>query len=184
MKRVDWSKTRIQDRIRDTRKRTVKVGEGFTGKDKEDNLERFFAVPGNKKLWERLDETKQRLPWIRSTVDSLKGYAENNGVMTEKQKSFATSLYIDACVTTDDRLFEQVEARKLGYRLLNLQLGRVQVLVNDIMDKADSRPFSMGQIRVFKNIAKRQCVKLTQIPKLTDETFDGWFLIEKKVSDG
>jgi len=161
------------------KKRVVPTGEGFTGKDKEDNLKKFFASPENKKLWERLEETTQRLPWIKSLVDSLKSYAEQTGNLTEKQKSLATSIYIDACVTTDDRLFEQVEARKLGYRLMELELGRVRELVIDIMYRADNRPFSLGQIRALNNIAKRQRVKLTQIPKLTNETFDGWFLIEK-----
>jgi len=163
------------------KKRDVPLGEGFTGKDKEDNLNKFFAVPEYKTLWDRLEETKQRLPWARSTVDSLKAYVEQKGTMTEKQKSFATSLYIDACVTTDDRLFEQVETRKLGYRLMELELGRVRSLVTDIMLKTDSRPFSLGQARAFNSIAKRQCVKLTQIPKLTDETFDGWFKIEPEI---
>ena len=160
------------------KRRVVPAGQGFTGKDKEDNLKKFFATPEYKTLWDRLDETKQRLPWTRSTIDSLKTYVEQKGTMTEKQKSFATSLYIDACVTSDDRLFEQVETRKLGFRLMELELGRVRSLVLDIMDKANSRPFSLGQTRAFNSIAKRQCVKLTQIPKLTEETFDGWFRIE------
>ena len=163
------------------KKRVVPVGEGFTGKDREDSLKEFLASPTNKKLWERLEETRQRLPWTRSTIDSLKSYAERTGAMTEKQKGFATTLYIDACVTSDDRLFEQVETRKLGYRLMNLELGRVASLVIDIMYKTESRPFSLAQMRAFNNIAKRQRVKLTQIPKLTEETFDGWFLIEPKV---
>ena len=165
--------------LRSTKKRIVPTGQGFTGKDKEDNLEKFFASPEYKTLWERLDETKQRLPWTRSTIDSLKHFIETTGNLTDKQKSFATSLYIDACVTSDDRLFEQVETRKLGYRLMELELGRVANLVIDIMSRADNRPFSLGQTRAFNNIAKRQCVKLTHIAKLTDETFDGWFLIAK-----
>ena len=168
-------------RMGNAKKRIVPAGEGFTGKDREDNLKEFFSSPEHKKLWDRLEETKQRLPWTRSTIDSLRGYIENTGTLTDKQKSFATSLYIDACVTTDDRLFEQVETRKLGYRLMELELGRVHSLVYDIMDRTDSRPFSLGQARAFNNIAKRQRVKLTQIPKLTDETFDGWFKIEPKI---
>lgn len=159
--------------------RVVPVGEGFTGKDKEDNLNKFFASPEYKKLWDRLEETKQRLPWIHTTIDSLKAYIEQTGTLTDKQKSFATSLYIDACVTSDDRLFEQVEARKLGYRLMNLELGRVKGFVSDIMYKTNNRPFSLGQIRALNNIAKQQRVKLTQIPKLIDGVdFDGWFLTE------
>lgn len=162
------------------KKRDVPIGIGFTGADKEDNLKTFLASEAHQILWERLEETKQRLPWTRSTVDDLKAYAERTGKMTVKQKSFATSLYIDACVTSDDRLFEQVETRKLGYRLMELELGRVRSLVIDIMYHTSSRPFSLGQTRAFKNIAKRQCVKLTKIPKLTEKEFDGWFLIEQR----
>lgn len=163
------------------KKRIVPEGQGFTGKDKEDNLKKFFASPEYKTLWNRLDETRQRLPWTRSTIDSLKNYIEEKGTLTDKQKSFATSLYIDACVTSDERLFEQVETRKLGYRLMELELGGVRSLVINIMSRVDSRPFSLGQARAFTSIAKRQCVKLTKIPKLTNETFDGWFKIEPEV---
>ena len=163
---------------RKSNQKIVPDNDSFTGKDREDNKEKFFADEGHKKLWERLDETKKRLPWIQATVDSLEAYIEKNGTLTDNQKSFATSLFIDACVTSDDRLFEQVETRKLGYRLMKLELGRVRSLVTDIMFRTNTRPFSLGQMRAFNNIAKRQIVKLTQIPKLTDETFDGWNLIE------
>jgi len=164
------------------KKRVVPVGEGFTGKDREDSLKEFLASPTNKKLWERLEETRQRLPWIGSLVDDLQSYAGKHGTLTDKQKSLATSIYIDACVTSDDKLFEQVETRKLGYRLLELGLSAAgKRFILDVMDRANSRPFSLGQIRAINDIAKRQCVKLTQISKLTDETFDGWFLIEPKV---
>lgn len=175
MKRRNW--------VMGKRRRHVPDGEGFTGKDREDNLKKFFADTGNEKLWERLEETKKRLPWARKTIDSLKSYAEETGAMTDKQRGFATSLFIDSCVTRDDKLFEQVKTRKLGYRLMELELGRVRGLVIDIMYKADTRPFSLGQIRAFNNIAKRQQVKLTLTPKLTDETFDGWFLIQKEAED-
>ncbi len=159
------------------KRRTVPIGEGFTGKDRENTLNKFFASPENKKLWERLDETKQRLPWTRSTVDSLKTYAEKTGKMTEKQKSFATSLYIDTCVIGDDKLFEQVETRKLGFRLMQLELRNVQSLVTDIMFRTNTKSFSLGQIRAFQNIAKRQQAKLTKVKKLTDGVdFDGWNL--------
>jgi len=159
-------------------KRHVPIGEGFTGKDKEDSLKEFFTVPGNKTLWDRLEETKQHLPWMRSLVDSLMAYVEKTGTLSDPQKSLATGIYIDACVTGDDKVFEQVATRKLGYRLKDLDLGfRANHLVADIMSRSDSRPFSLGQIRVFNNIAKKQVANLTKIPKLTDETFDGWFKI-------
>lgn len=166
---------------RPRKKRNVPVGVGFTGADKENNLKEFLASEAHQMLWERLEETKQRLPWTRGTVDSLKAHVERTGEMTVKQKGFATSLYIDACVTTDERLTEQVETRKLGYRLMDLELGRVRSLVIDIMYHTSKRPFSMGQARAFKNIAKQQCVKLTHIPKLTNKEFDGWFLIDKEI---
>jgi len=148
--------------------------DSFTGADKETVLKGFLAVPENTTLWNRLEETKETLPWLRSLVNSLQTQAGAKGALSDKQRSLATSLYLDACITTNDKVFEQQEARKLGYRLMRLNLGRVQQLVSDIMYRTESRPFSLAQIRAFQNIAQRQRVKLTQIPKLTSETFDGW----------
>jgi len=60
--------------------------------------------------------------------------------------------------------------------LMVLNLGRVQQFVSDIMYRTDKRPFTLGQMRAFQNIAKRQREKLKEVPKLIDgETFDGWF---------
>ncbi len=155
----------------------------FTGKDRDTEIAKFKAIPENATLWDRLEETKQRLPWIGSLVKSLQGQIVQKGVLSDKQRSLATSLYIDACVTSDDKVFEQQEARKLGYRLMVLNLGRVQQLVEDIMFRTDSRPFTLGQIRAFQNIAKRQRINLMNVPKMIDgETFDGWFKIEPDAS--
>ncbi len=154
--------------------------ESFTGKDVQSEIDKFKAKPENATLWDRLEETKQRLPWIRSLVDSLQGQVIHKGALSDKQRSLATSLYLDACITSDDKVFEQQEARKLGYRLMVLNLGRVQQFVSDIMYRTDKRPFTLGQMRAFQNIAKRQREKLKEVPKLIDgETFDGWFRIEK-----
>lgn len=150
-------------------------GVGFTGKDRQTMKESFLADEGNQKLWERLKETKERLPWTRQIVTSLQEWVEKHGSLTEKQKGLATSLYIDACVISDDKLFEQAEARKLGYRLMELRLGRIHDTVHDIMLKSDGRILTPGQIGVFQGVAKQQCVKLTLIPKMTEENFDGWF---------
>jgi len=155
--------------------------ESFTGKDVQSEISKFKAKPENATLWDRLDETKERLPWIKSLVDSLQGQIIHKGTLTDKQRSLATSLYLDACMTSDDKVFEQQEARKLGYRLMVLNLGRVQQFVSDIMYRTDKRPFTLGQITAFQNIAKRQREKLSKVPKLIDgETFDGWFKKEPR----
>jgi hypothetical protein len=150
----------------------------FTGKDRDTAINEFKSKPENATLWNRLNETKERLPWVRYLVESLQSQIIHKGMLSDKQRSLATSLYLDACITTDDKIFEQREARKLGYRLMELNLGRVQQLVSDIMYRTDSRAFTLAQIRAFQNIAKRQRLNLMKVPKLIDgETFDGWFKI-------
>jgi len=155
--------------------------DSFTMADREKALEEFRAkLPGNATLWDRLEETRARLPWLRSLVDSLQSQIIVKGELSDKQRSLATKLYLDACMTSDDKIEEQQEARKLGYRLLELNLGNAFTFVNDVMFKSSSRPLSFGQMRAMRNIAKRQVNKLAQVPKLTDETFDGWFQIVPK----
>ncbi len=153
--------------------------DSFTAKDRDTEIEKFKATPENATLWDRLLETKERLPWTRQLVESLQRQVVSRGKLSDNQRSLATSLYIDTCITSDDKIFEQKEMRKLGYRLLTLNLGRVQEFVSDIMFRTDSRAFTLGQMRAFQNIAKRQRLQLTKVPKLIEgETFDGWFKIE------
>lgn len=154
--------------------------DSFTSADKESNRKEFLALPENAKLWERLAETEQRLPWCRTLINSLRGYAEFKGKMTDKQRSLATSLYLDCCMTSDDKLIEQVATRKLGYRLMELQLGRTNDFVRDVMFRCDNRAFTGGQMRAIQNIAKRVAHPLANIPEMTDDTFDGWFKKECK----
>jgi hypothetical protein len=153
----------------------AEVQGSFTEAERKGNIQGFLSLPENAKLWERLEETEKRLPWCRSLVASLRGYVEFKGKMTDKQKSLATSLYLDCCMTTDDKLEEQVNCRKLGYRLLELQLGRTGDFVRDVMCRCDGRAFTGGQMRAFYNIAKRVAHPLANIPEINDEIFDGWF---------
>jgi len=148
---------------------------GFTQAEREGNLKAFLDTPEHKKLWERLEETEKRMPWCRQLVTSLRGYAEFKGKMTDKQKSLATSLYLDCCMTTDDKIQEQVNCRKLGYRLLELQLGRTGDFLLDVMTRCDGRAFTGGQMRAIYNISTRVAHPLASIPELTDDSFDGWF---------
>lgn len=147
----------------------------FTQADKESNLAKFLETPEHKKLWERLEETEKRMPWCRNLVASLRGYTEFKGAMTDKQKSLATSLYLDCCMTTDDKIQEQVNCRKLGYRLLELRLGRTGDFILDVMTRCDGRAFTGGQMRAIYNIAKRVAHPLASVPEMTDDSFDGWF---------
>src|SRR3972149_2463022 len=82
----------------------VTAQQAFTQSERDANVSRFIDSPEHKKLWERLEETEKRMPWCRQLVASLRGYAEFKGVMTDKQKSLATSLYLDCCMTTDDKI--------------------------------------------------------------------------------
>ena len=148
---------------------------GFTEADREYQRNAFLAVPENKKLWERLEETKKRLPWTRYTVESLQRYVEAKGFLTDKQRSYATSLYLDCCMTPDDKITQQIETRKTCFRLLNLELGRVKQFVDSVVFFSDTHPFTSGQIRAINNIAKRLRAELTKVPKLDDDKFDGWF---------
>ncbi len=158
----------------------AEVQGAFTQAERDGNVQGFLSLPENAKLWERLEETSQRLPWCRSLVNNLKAYVEYKGKMSDKQKSLATSLYLDCCMTTDDKLEEQTNCRKLGYRLMELQLGRTGEFVRDVMLRCDGRAFTGGQMRAIYNIAKRVAHPLANIPELTDETFDGWFKLQPK----
>lgn len=158
------------------RKRLVPAGVGFTGADIESNLNAFFSIAdGNKKLWERLHETRDRLPWLRGLIDSLTGTVESKGELTGKQKSLATSLYIDSCTMTDEKIAEQVKMRKVGYRLMTLGLGRANKFIGDVMFRTNTRSLSLAQMRAMNDVAVRVRTELQKVPKLTDEDFDGWF---------
>ncbi len=151
----------------------------FSAQDRQTEIDKFKSIPENATLWDRLVETKELLPWAKKLVESLQNQVVKKGHLTDAQRSLATSLYLDACITSEDKVFEQREARKLGYRLMLCNLGRVQQFVEDIMFRTDSRAFTLGQMRALQNIANRQRTNLMKIPKLIDgETFDGWFKIE------
>jgi len=158
-------------------------GYGFTAVDKEEVRSKFLAVPENKKLWDRLEETVNRLPWTRYLVDSLKDWIDHHGSLTANQKSLVTKLYLDCCITTEDRLAEQRTTRKLCYRLNELELGKLQVFISDVLYKTNTRPFTSGQINALNKIAQRHQKKLAEIPEILDENFDGWFFIEPDKSE-
>lgn len=153
------------------------ISSGFTDSDNAKLLEEFIKDPDNATLWGRLETVKSRLPWARHTVENLQKWALTKGILTSKQKSYVTSLYIDSCVMDDDRIREQREARKLGYRLQKLKLGRVQTFVDSVMIASDTKPLTLGQIRGLRNIASKVSSSLISIPKLTGKTFDGWYEI-------
>jgi hypothetical protein len=155
---------------------------GFTDEDRDLNIKAFCDNLEHKKLWERLGETEKIMPWNKSLIQSLKTYIGNTSKLTSKQKSLATSLYLDCCMTSEDKLIEQVTTRKLGYRLMELELGQrkwsgshsTMHFIRDVMYRTDTRPFTGGQIRALQNIAQRYATKLADIELNGD--FDGWFL--------
>jgi hypothetical protein len=139
--------------------------------EQEDNLNKFKSE--NTTLWNMLEEVESRIPWQRIIVQDLIGWVKRSGNLTEKQRGLVTSLYMDNCVTTDVKIEEQREARKLCYRLLEVELGQVRNFVYDVTYKTDTRSFTAGQLRAIKNIAKRFRHKLEDI-ELDEEAFDGW----------
>jgi hypothetical protein len=146
---------------------------GFSAADKEERINYFLSSPENKRLLERLNETRNRLPWTQKIVDSLKSRIEHSGELSDKQRSLATKLYLDCCITTDEKLIEQVETRKTCLRLLGMELGKTADFIYNMVYHSDTRPFTVNQIRAVNNIAKRHRKALEEAPPLTD--FDGWF---------
>ena len=45
------------------------------------------------------------------------------------------------------------------------------------MVKNDNWQITAGQIRALNNVAQRMSGQLAGIPELSDENFDGWFII-------
>lgn len=159
------------------RKHTKNFG-GFTQEDKDINVAMFCENPEHKNLWDRLTEVEQRMPWTRELIKSLKDYVGGTGKLSSAQMGLATNLYIDCCMITDERMDEQVAVRKMGYRLLELELGqKTRMFVGDVMVKCGTRRFTPGQVRALNNIASRYSHALAQIDDLPDEEFDGWLKI-------
>ncbi len=159
------------------RKHTKNFG-GFTQEDKDTNVAMFCENPEQKNLWDRLTEVEQRMPWTRELIKSLKDYVGGTGKLSSAQMGLATNLYIDCCMITDERMDEQVNVRKMGYRLLELELGqRTRRFVTDVMYQCNTRRHTPGQIRALSNIASRYSHALTQVADLPDEEFDGWLRI-------
>jgi len=135
---------------------------------------------------EMLDEM-QRLPWLRYKLNDLKKYASVKGKLTEGQRGFITSLYIDCCVISDADVKRQVETRKLILRLMILcnkgKLGQVGDFISSVSSRSDKYRFSPAQMRAVENVAKRMTKALAEVPMFTDATFDGWFTTNTSWSD-
>ena len=179
---INWTKITANNPHRKfpIRKHTKNFG-GFTQEDKDTNVAMFCEDPAQKSLWDRLTEVEQRMPWTRELVKSLKEYVGGTGKLTSPQMGLATNLYIDCCMITDERMDEQIAVRKMGYRLLELELGqKTRQFVSDVMYRCGTRRFTPGQSRALYNIATRYSHALAQVADLPDEEFDGWMKIAPK----
>ncbi len=136
---------------------------------------RFLRDENNQKLVAMMNEVFERLPWQRNVLESLNGSIERKGTLSEKQRAFILSMYMDCCVMSDERVAEQIAVRKICYRLLTLNLGQAQAFVTSVLNRTDQRPFSAGQVRAITNIATRLKYSLAKVPDFTPEEFDGWF---------
>jgi len=138
------------------------------------NLEKFKAK--NPVIIDMLTEMKARIPWFNTLISSLLANIEYKGKLSDKQMSLVTSLYMDSCVISDEMIIEQQKARKLCYRLLELELGHTRKFVVSLLTNTDSRVFTTRQIQALKTVANRFSVRLGGVAVPAD-SFDGWFLI-------
>jgi len=122
---------------------------------------------------EMIAEIYDRIPWRRAVAKSLLEQIKYKGSLTPKQESFATSLYIDSCVMTDDEIRRQHECRKLAMRLLKTRLGLVNEFIASVVNQTHSRSLSAAQMRGIQNIAARKKKELDNVPEI-EPSQDDW----------
>lgn len=156
--------------------RLLAMKKNISDEKKAENLAKFETQ--NERLTEMMKELEERNPWLKRTIQSIRGRAEERGNLTQKQKIYITSLYIDNCVRSDADIREQIVIRKLCYKLLDTHLGKMRSFVLSVFDRTSHSPFSPAQIRAIRNIAKVS--EFAKIPEITDKNFDGWYFIEPR----
>jgi len=139
------------------------------------NLEKFKAK--NPVLIDMLMEMKARIPWFNTLISSLLSSIEHKGKLSDKQMSLVTSLYMDSCVISDETVVKQQKARKLCYRLSELNLGDTRRFIVSLLTNTDNRMFTSRQILALEKVASRFRLKLATIPEIPADSFDGWRLI-------
>ncbi len=138
---------------------------------KEDKIANFKQ--NNKELTTMLEELK-KLPWHSFILNSLWQYVEAKGELTEKQRSLVTKLYLECCITSDSKIEEQREMRRLLYQLRTADVGRKDMnFISSLLLFSERRPLTYRQVEVTKKMAKRYMKKMKEID------FDGWFSVPK-----
>jgi hypothetical protein len=130
-----------------------------------------------------LEEIDTRLPWRKNIVDSLMRWVKNKGSLSAKQLSLVTDMYLDNCAMSDSSIKEQVNCRKLCFRLLETRLGKVTSFIKSVTAQTDTRPFSQSQMRGVRKIADFKKKELSQVPELSGKNFDGWNKLPKSGLD-
>lgn len=160
--------------------RYKKVFTEMTEKEKITNRHVFEEDENNHNIIKFMSEVSSRMLWCKSLVDSLWLHIERRGFLSDAQKGLVTSLYIDNCAWTDNKIKEQQAARKLCYRLLECNLGRSNNFIQDLFSRSEKWPFSNGQLRALYTVANRFRKQLDNISQIEDNRWDGWFRKEKE----
>ena len=137
-----------------------------------DNLAKYKEK--HPRIIEMLEEMKDRIPWQRQMTESLLHWIIKRGDLSEKQTALVVSLYADSCVRSDSNIKAQVECRKLCYRLMKTQLGKMNGFVLSVLDHTNTYPLSPAQMKAIQKVAKRKETELEDVPDLTGDNFDGW----------
>jgi hypothetical protein len=124
----------------------------------------------------RLDEIRTRMVWSKSFIDSLSNQIKEKGYLSEKQLSSITSMYIDSCAWTDEKVKEQQSARKLLYRLAECRIGYSADFIISLLSNSLKYPLSHSQLSSLFKVVNRFRVQLEKVPELTDDCWDGWIV--------
>lgn len=148
-----------------------------TDQEKFANLANFSVnYPRQKKM---MDEIKERIPWKKAVIDSMFHHVSNKGKLTMAQEQYLMSMYIDSIAISDDKIAEQVAARKMCHRLMKIDMGR-STFINDIYYKCASNQFTTNMVAAIHKMAHKYRVQLSNIPEVADDEWEGWWHIPKE----
>ena len=136
------------------------------------NIEKFKKKYA--RVWEMLEEVRQRCPWQRHMCNSLVSKIGRSAKLTDGQKSLVTSLYLENVVRSDADINKQKKYRKMVLQLKEASQANwgisaaTRKFISSVATFSDSHTLTDRQISVIRNIAKEH----TDLP---DIDFDGWF---------
>jgi len=156
-----------------------------------DKVEAFInAAEQNKNLWTMLEDI-EKIPWYKPVAENLKDYVRRKGRLSDKQKSYVTSMYLDYCVITDNEIEKQREARKLLWRMRTMESDAFTFktwnrrFISSLW--AQHKPYTFAQLDTLNKIATKYKLRLSRVPEVADEAFDGWnvdYLKQREAENG